>query len=92
MQISRISVNFQAKPQKTLIKKAREAVKKDELCQYADSTPTGQDAARIAKEAEEKAKEEFRKTMEQYFPFGNIADKVSSERTAYPYISESSIM
>ena len=93
MQISQISVNFQAKPITPIIKKAREAVHSaEDFSQYAYSTPTGEDAAKIAKEAEKKAAEELRKTIQQYFPFGDIVGVRSSERTAYPFISESSIM
>ena len=91
MQISRISVNFQAKPQaKSLIKKADQAA--SNIGKYTDFTPTGENAAVKVMEAKAKEAEELKQTVEQYFPYGNIAGTYSNEATRYPFVSESTII
>ena len=43
-------------------------------------------------EAKAKEAEELKQTVEQYFPYGNIAGTYSNEATRYPFVSESTII
>ena len=91
MQISKISVNFQAKPAQSAVKKAADSTNKifDKFSEYAYATPTGEYAAEKNSQAKELAED-----VKMYFPYGNITGpKIAKDiPTEYPYINEATIL